>query len=275
MKKYIPKLIGILINTVALVSPLYAGKISIGLFSKPRKGKIKPNQTTFLATSVKHTLQHEHFKIRVYEWPGTKATILLAHGWESNAFRWKDLAELLIQNNYNIIALDAPAHGNTEHKQFNAVLYAECIQLVAKTFKPNIVIGHSVGGMALAFALSKYKLNTIDKLVLLGAPNAFSTILASYEKLMGYSKRTQLGNRRYIQQKFNFTPEEFSTSRFVSTLNIKGLIVHDKKDKVIPYSDGTDIAKQFTNAKFISTKGYGHGLKSDEVHKHILNFLNA
>ena len=49
-----------------------------------------------------------------YRWLGKKETILLAHGWESNSFRWKDLiVKLDTALDYNVIALDAPAHGRS------------------------------------------------------------------------------------------------------------------------------------------------------------------
>ena len=54
-----------------------------------------------------------------------------------------------------------------------------------------------------------------------------------------------------------------------------GLIIHDKKDRIIPYKDGLKFKQNYHNAKFISTKGFGHGLKSDVVYNHILEFLNA
>lgn len=275
MAKLIPKLIGAFINFIALFSPKYAGKLSIKLFSTPRKGQLKPKEITFLKSSKQYDIPYKDFKIKTYQWKGAKDTILLAHGWESNSFRWKDLIEILTEKNFNIIALDAPAHGATGNKEFNAILYSECIHEVYKTFKPTIIIGHSVGGMATAFALKNHEINAVKQIVLLGAPDAFSTILKNYENIMGYSKRTKKGNRLYINQRFGFFPEYFSTSTFVSHLKIDALIIHDKKDRIIPFSDGITIKNNFPKADFVETTGYGHGLKSKEVYIHILQFLNA
>ena len=51
----------------------------------------------------------------------------------------------------NIVALDAPAHGTSGSKIFNAVLYSKFIEVVCKEFKPSILMGHSVGGMAISY----------------------------------------------------------------------------------------------------------------------------
>ena len=71
------------------------------------------------------------------------------HGWESNSGRWKNIIQRLQQEQYNIVALDAPAHGASGSSSFNAILYSKFITVVSKNFKPNFFIGHSVGGMAI------------------------------------------------------------------------------------------------------------------------------
>ncbi|PQV46606.1 alpha/beta hydrolase family protein [Jejuia pallidilutea] len=274
MEKNIPKIIGAFINFIALFSPKYAAKLALQLFSTPRKGKLKASEAVFLKTAQHKDFQYTGFTIKTYKWSGTRSTILLAHGWESNAFRWKNLIELLSTKDYNIIALDAPAHGASGNKEFNAVLYSECINMVANYFKPNVIIGHSVGGMSTVFALNSFTIN-VERIILLGAPDAFISIFTNYENMMGYSKRTSNAIKNLIVKKFKHQPEHFSTSNFTSNLNIEGLIIHDKKDRIIPFNDAVKIHNKFKKAKLIETKGYGHGLKSKEVYNHILNFLNA
>jgi pimeloyl-ACP methyl ester carboxylesterase len=275
MNSFIPKLIGTFINFIGVFAPKYAGKLAIQLFSIPRKGALKPNDLTFLNTATQKKISYKNFAIQTYQWKNSGDTVVLAHGWESNSSRWKDLIQLLQERHFNIIALDAPAHGATGNKQFNAVLYSECINEVVSRFQPKILIGHSVGGMASVFAMHNHNMESITKLILLGAPDAFSTILNSYETVMRYNGRTKTAIRNYILKTFNFLPEDFSTSKFTSTLNAKALIIHDKKDRIIPFQDGVTIKNNYPKSQFIETKGYGHGLKSTEVYNHILSFLKA
>ena len=96
-------------------------------------------------------LMEEFYTIQTYQWKGEKQTILLAHGWESNTYRWKSLINKLHQNGHHIIALDAPAHGQSSGTQFNAILYSEFINVVASHYQPTVIVGHSVGGMATVF----------------------------------------------------------------------------------------------------------------------------
>jgi len=275
MQKFIPKIIGAVINFISFLSPKYAAKLALRIFSTPRKGRLKDPEANFLKTAQQKDFKHTSFTVKTYQWAGNGSTVLLAHGWESNSFRWKNLIKTLSANNYNIIALDAPAHGASGNKEFNAILYSECINIVSNYFKPDVIIGHSVGGMATIFALNSFKTLRVERIILLGAPDAFISIFKNYENMMGYNKKTINAIRQLILKKFKYLPEHFSTSNFTSNLNVEGLIIHDKKDRIIPFRDALEIHGKFKNAKLIETRGYGHGLKSKEVYNHILNFLNA
>lgn len=274
MRTILAKTIGFIINTWSFVSAKSAGKIAMKLFSSPRRVKIKETQKDFLETAFIEDLDYEHLSIKTYRWLGKKETILLAHGWESNSFRWKQLILQLKAFDYNIIALDAPAHGYSSGSRFNAILYAECINIVAQRFGANIVIGHSVGGMATAYFLSKYKMPSVKKIVLLGAPSNFSGVFGRYVEMMSYNKRVAKAIDQLILEQFNQSPAQFNAEKFTEGVTAEGLLIHDKYDKIIPHSDAEDFQNLYKKSKLITTEGFGHGLRTDEVHKHILEFIN-
>src|SRR5690606_40658400 len=88
----------------------FAAHTSYTLFSVPRDGVLK-TIPTFLGSSDMKKLQYKNLDIQTYEWFGSKETILLIHGWESNANRWQGVIQYLKKRNYRIIALDAPGQG--------------------------------------------------------------------------------------------------------------------------------------------------------------------
>lgn len=273
MEKYIIKIIGSYLNVLSYVSKDYAANKALHLFSTPRKGKIKPHQEAFLNSAEKTTLKYDNFNISTYHWPGSKDTILLVHGWESNTARWKSKIRQFISEGYNIIALDAPAHGNSGSNVFNALLYSEFINIVAEKYRPTIIIGHSVGGMASIFFQQKYQLDSIKKIILLGAPSEFENVLKDYINLLGYNKKIEKHLSKVIIDKFGSAPSDFSTSKFVKDIEAQGLIIHDMKDTIIPYSEAELIKKNFKNSTLIQTKGLGHSLNDNTVTKNILDFL--
>ncbi|MEY8848228.1 alpha/beta hydrolase [Psychroserpens sp. XS_ASV72] len=274
MGKIIAKSIGLLINGVALFSPKAAGKIAIRLFSSPRRKRLKELEKDFLGTAYVEEVKCDDIEIMTYRWLGNKKVVLLAHGWESNSVRWRSLIEKLVALDYKVIALDAPAHGRSGGKLFNALIYSECINVVARKFNVNIIIGHSVGGMATTFFQHKYNLPSVEKLVLLGAPSNFVGVFSRYVKMMGYSKRVSKAMDNIVYERFHQKPEYFNAAKFTEAITAQGLLVHDKFDTIIPYSDAEDFKTFYKNAKLISTEGIGHGLKCDTVEEHIVSFIS-
>jgi len=275
MEKYIIKLVGSYLNVLSIFSADYAANKALHLFSTPRKGKVKPFQEKFLNTAKQSVLYFEDLPIQVYHWEGNKDTILLAHGWESNTARWKNKIKLFQEEGFNIIALDAPAHGHSGSKVFNALIYSEFINVVAQKYHPKIIIGHSVGGMASVFFQQKYQLKSISKMVLLGAPSEFSNVLKNYVELLGYNNTIEKQLHNVIFDEFGARPEAFSTSKFIKDIEAEGLIVHDYKDAIIPFSDAKLIEKNFKNSKLISTTGLGHSLNDKSVSKNIIDFIKG
>ena len=274
MKKTIVKTIGKSINGMSYISPNYAAKLAVKIFSTPLKGKLKEKDVKFLNSAIQNDIVYDTFKVRTYHWQGKKETILLVHGWESNTARWDDFINLLRSKDYNILALDAPAHGGTGSKTFNAVLYSECIHAVLKQCHVDVIIGHSIGGTASALATNKYQ-PSINKLILLGSPSNFDEVITNYIKMMGYNKTVIAAINAYYLKHFGQLPSFYCVENFSENITAKGLIIHDKKDRIISYRDALEFYKHYKNSKLISTKGYGHSLKSDEVYNHIINFLNT
>ncbi|MGB1308337.1 MAG: alpha/beta hydrolase [Oceanihabitans sp.] len=274
--KTIAKSIGFGINTISHLSPKLAGRIALALFSTPLKGrKYTEKEQDFLETAYLEELNHKNYHIMTYRWVGKNKTVLLAHGWESNAARWKPLIDDLKKQNYNIIALDAPAHGRSGSSRFNAILYSEFIEVVARKFKPDVIIGHSVGGMASVFYQHKYQNKELEKMVLLGAPSNFSGVFNRYVKMMSYNTKVDLQMKQIVKDLYGHLPEHFSAGDFTKHIETKGLIIHDENDRIIPFDDAQHFKKQYTNAQLITTQGFGHSLNNDTVHDHIYNFIIA
>ena len=274
MEKLLIKTVGWYINISSYISKHHASKKALTLFQTPRQGRVTDKQSSFLNTAVKQTLKHNNLSIMTYQWKGTKETILLVHGWESNAHRWKSLVNSLTIKGYNLIALDAPAHGASGGIRFNALLYAEFIHIVAKHFNAQVVIGHSVGGMASVLFQHKYNIKSVEKLILMGAPSEFKDVLERYYDLLGYNKRTRTQINLSIINLFGKAPEDFSTAKFSKQISSQGLIIHDTEDAIIPYNDAILINKDFSDSQLITTTGFGHSLNNDTINNFIYQFID-
>jgi len=151
------KSIGLYLNILSFISPKKATQKAYDLFSIPRKGKIKSDGIPeILQEAEAIALDFEGNTIQTYTWKGGETVIFLIHGWESNSARWKKALPFLLKTGNTIIAIDAPAHGLSSGIDFNVPKYAEFINHVAQRFKPQILIGHSIGGKACLYYQSLY-----------------------------------------------------------------------------------------------------------------------
>ncbi len=251
-----------------------AAKKAFLVFCTPRGGRIKPHQKEELDAAKDQRLEIEkNLTIQTYRWEGTGPTVLLIHGWESNARRWYKLIEALQKNNYNIVAFDAPAHGNSTGTILNVPLYTTCVQAVSKHYQPSVHIGHSIGGLATIYHYSKHQPEHVQKLVVLGAPSQLSVIMENYQRLLGMKNVVMTGLDALIKQRFGYSIDEFSGFAFVQKIAVPGLIIHDKYDQIAPVASSRGIHKNWKNSTYIETSGLGHSLYQDKVRKQILKFI--
>ncbi|WP_228852290.1 alpha/beta hydrolase [Aegicerativicinus sediminis] len=275
MKWILVKLIGFYCNIASLFFPKHSGKLALKLFSIPRKGWIKKGQQDFLDTSFREELVYDDEAIMSYRWKGNGSTILLVHGWESNTARWESLIRLLQKIDLNIVAIDAPAHGNSGSYFFNVNLYSKFLKKIIERTKPNFVIAHSVGAMAVCKSFADLQNYTPKKMVLIGAPSKYEDILQRYIKMMGYNNRVSSNFKSRIVDIFKTSLHSINTASYAKLLNTPILVVHDQFDDVIPYNDALEIEAECRHSKLVTTKNMGHSLNNEVVNHHILEYVSS
>jgi esterase/lipase len=268
------KSVGFYLNLLSFAFPDKANLLAFNLFSQPRKGKLTKKKLP--KTLAKADFKKFYFKeeeIATYIWKGNDTVILLVHGWESNASRWKKTLPYLQATGSTIIALDAPGHGLSSGKEFTVPKYAEWINVLVKEYQPKYLIGHSFGGQTCLYYQSHYLHTSIEKIVILGAPNDFETILYNYTNLLSLNSSIIKGLEIKYSKLFQRQLEEFTGKHFVTKFKTKGLIAHDIDDTVVLFDQGKKIATAWENAIFIETEGLGHGLHDDKLYKQVVSFL--
>lgn len=268
------KSIGLYLNLLSYIAPQKASALAYRIFSEPRIGRLSKDQLPgILKESITETLIHNQETFQIYTWSGNEQIILLVHGWESNASRWEKLIPHLQKSGSTIIALDAPAHGLSSGKEFNIPKYAEFIDVLAKKFNPNYLIGHSMGGKACLYYQSFYQNTTVQKMVILAAPSDFKIIIRNYIALLSLNVKISKAMEAHYLKHFKLKLDEFSGKLFASKIKTKGFIAHDINDTVVLFEEGKKIAHSWKNAVFIETKGLGHSMHDEVLYQKLTTFL--
>jgi pimeloyl-ACP methyl ester carboxylesterase len=266
------------INTTALVSPGKAAEKAFKLFCTPNiqsKRKVPEvfNRAEKLHLSVQGT--------QIYGWRWkqlhqTSKKILIAHGFNSYAYKFEKYVHLLLKAGFEVIAFDAPAHGKSKGKQINALLYKQMILEANKTYGNFYgIIAHSLG--ALAASLATEEMAQLEKLVLIAPATETKTAINNYFKLMKLKEGIKPAFEKIIASIAQKPITYFSATRAVSNISIKTLWLHDEGDRVCPYEDAVKIKdKQLHHVIFRTTTGLGHNkiYKENIIANEIINFIS-
>ena len=268
------KSVGFYLNCLVFFHSEKAAKFAYKLFSEPRAGKLQKNQLPeILKNSKMESFIFEENEFQTYTWQGNENIILLVHGWESNSSRWERLLPYLKKTSSTIIAIDAPAHGLSNGKEFNVPNYAKAIQNLVKIYNPKVLIGHSIGGAACIYYQFLNQNPNIEKMVLLGAPSDLQNLIQNYCNMLSLNSKLQSKLEIVFSGKFNLNVEDFSARKFAKTIDTKALIIHDVADKIVAFSEAEKISGSWKNKIFIETKDLGHSLHNENLYQKITSFL--
>jgi len=275
LKTLLAKFYGKWFNLVAVFSPDTAAQLALKTFAKVRKGRVKPEQQPFL-DEAKHSLESiGKNQIQTYQWAGVGPTVLLIHGWESNSFRWRNLIRILREGGFHVIAFDAPAHGYSTGKMMHVPLYTECVEHMVQAFDPKYIIGHSVGGMTALYHAHRHPNESVEKIVTIGSPAEFEEIVQSYQGLLGFNNRVLKAFDSLIFKEFGYHIHEFATPKFVKGNSKRGLILHDRLDRIAPFHASQKVHDAWENSVLMPTEGLGHSMHQEDVNRQIVAFLKS
>ncbi|MBT8221474.1 MAG: alpha/beta hydrolase [Bacteroidia bacterium] len=265
--------IGIIFNTSAIFSKPQTAKWAFQLFCTPLKGRHSKEDQEFLKSADKLILQNDGEQFASYHWSGKGPTVLFVHGWESNSVRWKSYIDNLRKKDLNIIAIDAPAHGASASSTITVPKYAAAIDILAKIIHPDIMIGHSLGGLACSHFLDNFNCQT-KKLVLLSTPSPLLDMMYRFFDILGLRKDLMNNLAQLFDNDFSTNLYQYSTASNLSNHTLNGIIVHDQLDEVTPYQESLLIAESWKNSIHIPTRGLGHSLKDDRIISAICAYIS-
>lgn len=275
MKKLLPKLVGASLNTLSLVAPSKAGRIGFNIFCTPLVPPVKPHHRQFLDTAHQFNFYSDGVQLKAYQWGTGEKKILFLHGWQSHSFRWKKYINAFPAEEYTLYAFDAPAHGLSQGKYINIPIYSNAItSFFKKVESVHSVIAHSMGSFSVLHALHNHDHLEIGKLILMGSPGEANDFIRFYQNQTGLSSRAMGLILEYFVATLNRTPDYFSAPAFASSAKMPGLIVHDEGDDEAPYAHAVRIHKAWPASRLVTTKGFGHNLKSHKVIDLVRDFVH-
>jgi pimeloyl-ACP methyl ester carboxylesterase len=191
-----------------------------------------------------------------------------------------EFVEPLVAAGYQVLAFDAPAHGQTEGVQTNGFELAQAITTVANyyttTFTQSIegIIAHSLGAASTTLALSKGL--QANKIVYLGAICWLSNAVTVFAKRARISLEVEQLMRQLCGEKFGQDMWlRYAVDQTATNLTMPITLFHDRRDRDVSFEESVAISRVWRGARLIETAGLGHRriLRDADVIQQTVDFM--
>jgi pimeloyl-ACP methyl ester carboxylesterase len=266
------------LNMIGVVSKKKAAEKALVIFSTPFR-KVKKAVPPIFEKSELISFNMHHKKVTGYRWnhPADKKFLIL-HGFESSAYNFDRYVKPMIKKGYEVVAMDAPAHGNSEGKTINLLEYIEMIGETEKRFGPfDAVLAHSFGGLAITMYLDKRKQEKLMKLVLIAPATETVTAMDTFFRFLQLNEGIRKEFNKIIHHKTGHWPSYYSINRVAAELPADILWIHDEEDDMTPMSDTIPIQEaNYPHIRFVITRGLGHRriYRDPQVSRIVLSFFS-
>lgn len=284
------QLIKTLFSTGSCIAPSVTARLAFWLFCHPRTAELTEEQSRMAANGRSKLAKAQQFsvsvgrnEVRAYRFSSNKprGTILLVHGWTSEAGHMMALVDPLLERRFNVVCFDLPAHGKSTGRVTNLLECATALQAVASLFSDVYgIVAHSFGGPVTALALTGLAANNtdfdVDKIVLIASPNESAYVTQSFSDGLGLSLQAQSDFETLFENLCDCPLQDFTGSNYFSRINRPMLVLHSKDDCEIPYEHGLHY-RDLPQCQFVSLKDMGHRsiLYAPEVRACVARFMDS
>ncbi|HCL05544.1 MAG TPA: hypothetical protein DHW64_06085, partial [Chitinophagaceae bacterium] len=251
------------LRTIAMVSPRKAAEQAFRVFCTPYSRGVKQKEPVIFHKATKHSLFFEGLHTKGFQWTPDEPNgqkVLIVHGFSSYSYKFEKYIQPLLKEGFDILAFDAPAHGLSEGKMINALIYMRFLQAVEQKFGPiNGFIAHSLGGLATSLLIEQIDQSVNRKLVLIAPATETRSAVAGFYSMFRIKEPVQTEFEQLIMEMTGKPTDHFSIKRVVQSVQLPILWVHDQGDRICPYNDTIPVqSMQLPHIQFRITEGLGH-----------------
>jgi len=257
------------------VAPGLAGRIAVLLFRIVRRHPMPPRERAWLEGARQGRLELDGRPLAYREW-GEGPAVLLTHGWEGRGSQMGAFAGPLAAAGFRVVALDAPAHGDSAGHLSSLPQFAAAVRCAADAFGPlHGLVGHSFGAAGAGWAARSGAV--ARRLVFIAAPGDLGLYIRWFGELIGLGPRGRRAMEERLARLIDAGWDEARNATTIAADATPLLVVHDRSDFETPYDGGERIAAAWPAARMMSTEGLGHRriLRAPAVIEAVVGFLSA
>ena len=265
-------------NTVGRVFPSASAKLAYHFFTTPRYRAIHKKSDQILESARLFEFIYGKHILKGYQWGEGDRTILLVHGWESRGTAMRSFVPDLVSAGFRVVAIDGPAHGNSAGKRTNLPHFGGAIRAVINYLGGVYgIVTHSFGGASTVFSLANIDPSiAVEKLVLIGVPSSMENLSKDFMKMIKAPSVVAKKFDKILESKINMPLANANVSQAFDKIKVgETLVVHDRNDQVVPYSEAKAVAESWRDTTLLVTENLGHFqlLKNPDLVQKVVNFV--
>lgn len=268
------KWVGASLKALNAADPNLAARLGLDLFTRPRRFERPAREENMLYTADPLRIPFGLGHLRGWSW-GQGPIVLLVHGWEGRGTQLGAFVSPLVAAGHRVVAFDGPAHGATDGVRSSLPRHADAVHAVRRAVGPvDAIVAHSFGGAASLYALR----GGLDVATLaLVAPPDPSKALERFGDFLGLPKAMSARMEIRAAEVFGVPLATLGAERLASGHTGRLLVVHDRRDRFVPYADGRAISAAWPGAQLLTTEGLGHHrvLRDRDVVRRVTAFVRG
>ncbi len=277
------------------LAPARAADLAYKRFLKPRLSSRRSPDHAVLADRARFHLRHAEWVrvpttegvVQAYvfepdEKTSARGSVLVAHGWTSEASFMAVIAEQLRRAGFRVVAFDQPAHGRTARAEASLIDCARALVQVAEALGPvRFVVSHSMGGLAALLAGEggppMPRAYPFERYVLIASPNHFRVITDEFADEMGLGPEARRAYERHLERIAHRPLASFAAADFLAATERPALIIHARDDREVAFAHAEEIAARSPLAELLAVDGVGHRniLFAPPVIRAVVSYLTA
>ena len=240
------------------ISERWTLKVLYGLFFTPRPYRMPEREQAYVQDWTWTQLTTPFGILPVAHSPaeGTpRGSVFLLHGWSGRPTQLGSLVTALNQAGFDCTLPTAPGHSPKDQKASSLKDFADFAHWMYVHHGPyDAAIGHSLGGAALLISRSPQSL--WPKTVTIGAFGKTERVFQEFIRQSGLPERYVDRLLERVEKELGASPRGYSPH--LAPYPGPTLLIHDKEDAEVPYSDAEVLADCLPLARLVATEGLGH-----------------
>lgn len=279
------------VTTVGLVLALAVALVPAGVHLGFRARRIRET-----GTPADHGLAFEEVRIptvrhrTLFGWllpvPGATPTVVVLHGWGSNAEQMLPIAAPLWRAGLNVLLFDARSHGHSDPDTFASLpRFAEDLGQAIEWLQRHhpqraeriAVLGHSVGAGAALFQAARNP--DIAAVISIAAFAHPAQVTERYLRHLPLSRLLTALVIRYVEWVIGYRFDAIAPLNTVGQIACPVLLVHGTDDRTVPIDDARRILAngRVPQVQLLEIEDAGHD-STDKIERYanaLLRFLDA